>query len=132
MAAPAKRYLTGFVGCVFALFLGIATIGSVVVSFTLFAGANLNLKEEWGILLFQALLVAAPFGALVAARESGRAAWLTAAAMTGLLWSLLAGDALIRRGAGGVNIGLALLMLVSPMIITGCAFAAAALINQRR
>ena len=42
--------------------------------------------------------------------------WLVAGAITAAFWAVLWTDALIRQGAGGANIGLGLVMLLSPII----------------
>ncbi len=111
-----------------ALVIGFAIVGGV----SFLTGNLYNLDEELGVLLFNVLVVAAPFAVLAMARESGRAAWLTAVGLTGAFWGLLVADMLIRRGAGGANIGLGLLMLLSPLVITAGAFGAAVLAKRRR
>ena len=128
MSRPADAHFTGNNGCLVALLIGLGTVGGTA----LLTGASLNIRQEWGVLVFQVLFVAAPFGALATARESGRAAWLTAVALTVIFWGLMVADALVRRGAGGADIGLGLLMLLSPLIVTGGAFAAGAVAKRRR
>lgn len=126
-----RQSLAGNSGRLVALLIGLTTI-AVIVGISMLAGGSLDIEDEWGILLFQALVIAAPFGALATAQETGLAAWLTAGALTAMIWGLLLGDALLRRGEGGANIGLGLLLLVSPLIIAGGAFIAAALTRRRR
>jgi hypothetical protein len=107
MTSPAERFLTGNAGCLFALSIGFTTIGLLAGGSSLLTGADLNLKEEWGVFLFQALLVAAPFGALATARESARTPWLTAAVLTAMFWSLYVGAPWLGVEPGAQTSGLA-------------------------
>ena len=91
--------------------------------FSVVTGADLNLSEEWGVFLFQVLLVAAPFGLLAVAGVGGRWPWGVALVLTAMFWGIYLAVALSSRGDGtGANIGLGLLMLGSPVIVVAAGF----------
>lgn len=95
--------------------------------FSLLTGADLNLPEEWGVFLVQLLLAAAPFALLATVGVQGRWPRAIGLGLTASFWGLCLADGLSRRGDDtGVNIGMALLMLVSPAFI-----AAACLITAK-
>lgn len=107
--------------------VGIAAVtvgGSVVLSIQ--AGSHIDLTDEWGVLLFQIVMVAVPFVALTLAQVRSRWAWVTGVVVTLLFWSAYLGSAYLSHG-GGVNIGMGLLMLASPLIVAAAAFGASAM-----
>ena len=63
-------------------------------------------------------LTAAPFCLLAFQEIYERRAWIVAVALTLLFWVVVLADAVIRQGKGGANIGLGLLMLVWPVVVT--------------
>ena len=88
-------------------------------------GAPLDLSDEWGVLLFQVLLVAAPFALLARAGLHTPAAWGAAFVVTLIFWGLLIASAVAaQRDGTGANIGMGLLMLVSPVFVAGAGFLA--------
>lgn len=132
MNGSSDRRLAGNSGCILALGIGVVTVTSVTGAFSLLTGAELNLDEEWSIFLFQMLLVAAPFGFLALAGVTAKAPWIAGAILTATFWGLYLADGLARRGAGGANIGLGLLMLLSPLMIGAGAFAVHAVTRRNR
>lgn len=112
--AVALAAVVGFVTVVVA-----AAIHSVVT------GAKLNLADELPILLFQMLLVATPFFLLAIMGIKARLPWLVGLVLTAAFWGFYLYESLSHHGDGtGANIGLGLLMLVSPVIISACSLAA--------
>lgn len=105
------------------------TIGLAVVGIDSGVGAlvmqqPLNLREEAGILAVQILLASIPFLLLAFAGIGNKLPWLVGVALTAFFWGLLLTDAISRDGNGsGANIGLALLLLFSPLIISVACFA---------
>ena len=94
----------------------------VALSFSIVTGRPLNLGEEWGVFLFQMVLVAVPFGLLALAGIRHKAPWIMGGALTAALWGYYLFDGIRYQLSGdrsGVNFGLAFLMLASPVIISG-------------
>lgn len=118
-------------GCLIAILIGIGTVALVNLDMIL-EGDGSDFREEWAVLLTQVIMVAAPFAVLAIMPNSGRAAWLTAAALTALFWTLPVLDQVVRKGGGGANIGLGLFMLMSPLLVLGGAFAAKAMVKPSR
>ena len=87
------------------------------------AGSRINLADEGGILLFQLVWVAAPFVALASAKVSAKRAWIAGTAVTAMFWSAYLASAYCSHG-GGANIGMGLIMLASPLIVSAAAFGA--------
>lgn len=78
-----------------------------------------QLGDELPILAFQAFLVAIPFLVLATAGISTRRAWIAGLGLTLALWSYYLLDALVLAIPGrGANIGLGLVMLASPLLIS--------------
>jgi hypothetical protein len=81
------------------------------------------LDEEWGGLAFQALLVSIPFIAVAVTGTKKVAPWIVALSLTFAFWGYY-----LFRGVSyqwypdgtGADIGLGLIMLVSPIVITAC------------
>jgi len=108
-------------GCALAIAISVLIVGGAVLAFSLLTGRQLDLEEESGVLLFQVLLVAAPFLLLALAGVRRRAPWLTGLALTLAFWSyyVFEGVSYQRHPDGsGANIGLGLLMMASPVFIT--------------
>ena len=111
---------------ILALTIGLAIVGIDSGVAALVLQQPLNLREEAGILAFQILLASIPFLLLALAGIGNKVPWLVGVALTALFWGLLLTDAISRDGDGsGANIGLALLLLFSPLIISIACFAVA-------
>ena len=130
VVAPQPR-ASGPLRCFAALAIGFVIVAGVNGTFSLLTGADLNLSEEWGIFLFQTLVVAAPFGLFALAGVRGRLPWIVAFALTATLWGIYLAVGLTAHGDGtGANIGLGLLMVVSPAFIAAAGLLAARLIKE--
>ena len=115
-------------GYVTAVAIGVITVSSVAGIFSIATGNPLNLRGEWSVLLFQMLLVSVPFGLMARAGVSDGMAWFVGVALTAALWGyyLFVGIRYqLGDHHGGVDIGLALLMLVSPAFISAACFVVA-------
>ena len=113
-------------GCALAVLIGPAIVGGDALAFSALTGRPLSLSAESGVLLFQVLLVAAPFLILSLAGTRDRLPWLTALVLTLALWGYSLFDGVRYQWSGdasGANIGLGLVMLVSPLFIAGAALA---------
>ena len=78
-----------------------------------------QLGDEMPILAFQMFMVAIPFLVLATAGISTRRPWIAGLVMTLALWSYYLLDALVLAVPGrDVNIGLGLIMLASPLLIS--------------
>ena len=78
-----------------------------------------QLGDEMPILAFQVFMVAIPFLVLATAGISTRRPWIAGLGLTLALWSYYLLDALVLAVPGrGVNIGLGLIMLASPLLIS--------------
>ncbi len=121
-------------GCVAALVIGLITIVVFYGSGLLLAAVSLRSisSEEWPIILWQVLLVALPFGLLALAGIRARMPWLVAIGLTIGFWVAFFVSILIAsRNGTGVNIGMALIMLVSPILIVCGAWTAASVSSRR-
>jgi hypothetical protein len=108
-----------------------ASIGTVTVTvcnglFAIIAGADLNLTDEWGVFLFQIMIVSIPFVLMAFAGIHSLKPWLVGCLLTAAFWGYYFYVGISSRGDNtGANIGLGLLMLVSPILISGaCIFIA--------
>ncbi|HEX8654468.1 MAG TPA: hypothetical protein VF693_04505 [Allosphingosinicella sp.] len=113
----------GPAGCLAALAIGPLTVASVS-AILLLTGGSLDLSEEWAVLAYQAVMGSVPFLLLAGSGVTARAPWAVGLAVHILLWGLCVLDPFLRDG-GGANIGLGLIMLLSPAIIAGAALATA-------
>jgi len=117
---PPAQHGLGPIGCLFGPAIGLLTVTASSLSFSLLTGRPLNLHEEWGVFLFQMLLVAAPFG-MLALMDVGRwLPWLVGLALTLAFWGYYLFEGLSYQwhpDGSGANIGLGLLLLVSPFIV---------------
>lgn len=106
-------------GTVLAVAIGLATVfGAFAISQGEPISGSAPAEEQW-IRLLNAAWLACPFLVLSLAGIDRLGPWLTALTITLALWGLFAFSA--RNGPGDANIGLGLLMLVSPIAITGLA-----------
>jgi hypothetical protein len=111
-----------------ALAIGLLVVASSVVIASL-GGRPIQrdqLGDEMPILAFQAVMVAIPFLVLAIAGISTRRPWIAGLVLTLALWGYYLLDALVLAVPGrGANIGLGLIMLASPLIISLICFALA-------
>jgi ABC-type transport system involved in multi-copper enzyme maturation permease subunit len=111
-------------GCVLALGLGFLTVATFYGTLFIVFGTPRGgvPAEEWPILLLQILIAGAPFGILALTGMRAKLPWLVAVILTVCFWGTLFFSAWIAaRDQTGANIGMGLLMLASPLLITGAA-----------
>lgn len=104
-----------------ALAIGLLVVAASVVIASL-GGRPIQreqLGDEMPILAFQVFMVAIPFLVLATAGISTRRAWIAGLGLTLALWSYYLLDALVLAVPGrGASIGLGLIMLASPLLIS--------------
>jgi hypothetical protein len=108
-------------GCFTAVVIGPLVAFGTAAVFSQLTGRSMALGEEWRVLAFQALLVSIPFIALAVTGTKKPAPWVTALCLTLAFWGyyLFRGVSYQWHPDGtGADIGLGLIMLVSPIIIT--------------
>jgi hypothetical protein len=113
-------------GCLLAMAIGIATIVIQAGSFSLLTGRGLNLRDEWLVYLVDMAFVAAPFVALALAGIKSAWPWLAGLALTLSFWGYVLYEGVSYQwhpDGSGANIGLGLLVLVSPVPIALICFA---------
>jgi hypothetical protein len=107
-------------GFILALCLGLAFPLAVRVAFAAVEGIDLfwMFSEDWPGLALNVAIAAVPF--VVLAHRGVRAwqTWLTGIAITAIIWGYYLHEVLTYRG-GGADIGLGLIMLVSPLAVLG-------------
>lgn len=123
MNGPSEQRLTGISGCLVALLIGIVAVALVRIGLWLQTGVVPDLRERWGTWLSWAVFAAAPFGYLALKGVGARAAWITAALLTGAYWSIFLAIPLVRPQDGN-DLGAMLLLLLYPVLATAGAFAA--------
>lgn len=108
---------------VLALAIGALTI-LVVVGLAVLVAGRAPPVDEVPIFLILILVVSAPFLLLALLNVRSGSPWVTGIALTALFWGLLLIDGIARAGDGsGANIGLGIIMLLSPIIISAfCLF----------
>lgn len=80
---------------------------------------------ELPIALFWGALLATPFAYLALENSRSRFPWLVACGLTACFWGALIFSAIVSaRDETGANVGMALIMLVSPVVITYAAWRA--------
>ena len=80
-------------------------------------------REEWPFALLHGLILAAPFAYLGIDGTKKWLPWTVAVGLTALFWGAFILSVVISARTGtGVNIGMALLMLASPIVITTAAW----------
>lgn len=115
-----SRLLTSLTGrLTLAFVIALGTVGVACATVAVVMQRSLNLSEEAGTFAFQVGLVSIPFLILAFAGVAKKLPWLVGLGMTAAFWGIYLADAIYRDGGGsGANIGLGLLILLSPMIIT--------------
>jgi hypothetical protein len=118
----ASRYLV-------ALALGVLTVALFYLGIIVALGPPRSISpEEWPFLLFQILLAAAPFALLVRRGIRAWLPWIVGIALTLCFWAAFFASTLVAaRDKTGANIGMGLIMFVSPFLIAGGALLAARL-----
>jgi hypothetical protein len=117
-----------------AIGIGLVTVVVNAGAFSEITGNPLNLAEEWSVFLFQILLAAAPFGLLAYFGVRDRSAWVLGIGLTAILWGYYLYDGIRYQLSGdtsGVNMGLAFLLMASPIFISIACFALAAWKRRR-
>jgi len=105
-------------GCGSAILVSIAIFGMIAGCAVLLGGDLASFSEEWPILILWYCMIAAPFGVLAIRGIDDAVAWSTAISLTLVFWGGLFYSAFESAAdQSGVNIGYALLMLASPVII---------------
>lgn len=122
-APPEKE--PGPSGCLGGLAIGVAT----VAVFSGATGNGLNLSEEWPFLLFFLCLAAAPFVLLASMGVSAKLPWVVALGLHLIAWGALFLIVFSQRGEGAI-IGVGLLMLACPILVTAGSLVAAKLIGS--
>jgi hypothetical protein len=115
-------------GCALALAIGVVTVVAVTGAHSLVTEKPVNLSEEWGVFLFQMLLVALPFALLAVAGIDRRLPWLIGLGLTAAFWGYYLFEGLRYHLSGdrsGVNLALAFAMLASPIFISAACLIAA-------
>lgn len=120
-------------GCILALAIGALIVVVFYGALLAFLGAPRPIPtDEWPFLLFQILFAAAPFGFLALVGIKSTAPWLAAAVLTILFWAAFFVSVLISaRDGTGANIGMGLVMFVSPLVIGGGAWLVSHLTTDR-
>jgi hypothetical protein len=93
--------------------------GGIAIAFSLLTGRSLS--QEWGIIAVQALLVSVPFVAVALTGTLRKAPWLVGLALTVGLWGYFLYEGVSYQwhpDGTGADIGLGLIMLASPVVIT--------------
>lgn len=104
-----------------ALAIGPLVAFGTAAAFSLLTGRSLNLSEEWQVIAWQAVSVSVPFLALAVTGTKRKTPWIVGLVLTLMLWGyyLYKGVSYQWHPDGsGANIGLGLIMLVSPVFIT--------------
>jgi hypothetical protein len=113
-------------GCAFSIALLIVP-GLVAFSFDHLTG------EDWPFALFYGVLFAFPFGYLALEGIKAWLPWVVAIVTTACFWGALIVSILMSvRDKSGVNFGMGLLMLASPLIVTACAWVAVQVVRRGR
>jgi hypothetical protein len=102
-----------------AILIGVCTVALELTTLYVDNPSSILWVDELPIIIIQIGFVAAPFLILAAMGESQKTPWLLGLGLTFSLWGFYLYDGLSRRGDGtGVNLGLVLVMLVSPILIS--------------
>jgi len=117
-----RYFVRAIAGSIFGILLAAITVAAVNFDVGYLEGMPIPLTMYY-VLTFQFVLVVLPFVGIAFVPWTGRMAWLAAIALTALVWGLLVLDPIIR-GGGDANLGLYLLVIVSPAIVFGGALAA--------
>jgi len=123
----------GIAGCLLAPALGGGVVVGHWLAFSLLTGRPFDPDDKL-VFLWHMLSVAAPF-ALLALMDVGRWPWLTALALTLAFWGYTLWEGVSYQwnsDGSGANIGLGLIMLVSPLFIAGASLGVFALQERGR
>ena len=113
-------------GCVGLLLvaLGVGLMFPLTVNAIFAISGGLDIRGEWFALSVQCIISVGPFIILVMTGLGNRWSWGAAILVTGALWGYYLFDALSRSGSGtGPNIGLAVMLGISPIVISIVALA---------
>lgn len=99
----------------------------MLVGIYLRSGRAADLPAEWGFILFNLFIVAAPFLLLTALGVMAKLPWLVGVALTALFWGYVFLDMVLITPGPGANIGLGLISFVWPLVVAGGALGAAKL-----
>ena len=117
--------------CISAL-IGMATVGSVFYMHSRTTGQEYDLSVEYGFFIVMAAMVSFPFAVLSLLGISRRLPWLVGLFLTFALWGWDFYDGVANWGTGrGANIGLGLLLTVSPALIAVACLIAARYAERR-
>lgn len=109
--------MSRIMGCALAMFIGICVaIIAVSLSAYLSGRFSINFREEAPLFITWAVQIALPFAALALIKARDWQSWVIGILLTAVFWGALILDPFLRDG-GGANIGLGLVMIVSPFII---------------
>lgn len=95
--------------------IGVLTITVVNVTSSTVKGTHLNLQDNFPNFLFQILLVSIPFLVIAFLGITATTPWMIGIVLTVGLWGYYLYDSLSRLDA---NIGLAMLLMASPILIS--------------
>ncbi|TFI56842.1 hypothetical protein E2493_18015 [Sphingomonas parva] len=104
-----------------ALVIGPLVAFGSAIAFSLLTGRSLNLAEEWTVLIWQAISVSIPFIVVAVTGTKKKAPWIVGLVLTLTLWGYYLVEGVSYQwhpDGSGANIGLGLIMLVSPLVIT--------------
>ena len=116
-----------------ALGIGLAVVGLTSLGFSAATGRPLEGSLE--IYLFQLTIVSLPFLVLAMGGVRARRPWLVGLLLTGALWGYYLFEGIRYQLSGdrsGANIGLGLLLLASPLLISIACIATHAIAQRRR
>lgn len=126
MDAPPALEDDGPIGCVIALAIGVLTVVLVEGAFVLLTDITLNLAEEWLTFLIQMAIVSAPFVLLAGLGIRNKLPWIVGLSLTAAFWGYYLFEGVSYRwhpDGSGANIGLGLIMLLSPIPIAALCLA---------
>jgi len=102
-----------------ALGIGISIAFGILLAIDVLSDRALDLKEEYVVITFFFVWITLPFVLLAVLGLRVLTPWVVAIVTTLLLWTYILYDAFSNQGMGrGVNIGLGVIYLISPVIIT--------------
>ena len=101
-----------------AVAIGIITISLVTGIDIAVTGSDLNLREEIGVLCMQIGLVSFPFVVLSLVGIQDKVPWTLGIGLTIVLWGYYLFDNISSNASHGVNFGLALILFLSPAMLT--------------
>ena len=115
-----------------AVAIGVLVVGIVNGAFWLLADVNFDMKSYTSIFTAQVAIVSAPFLVMALLRIGSKAPWTLGIAMTLSLWGYYLYDGLRDKGEDkGANIGLGLIIMISPVVFLVICLLAAKLRDDR-